>query len=214
MDILLIELSPNNISIDKNLFPDRDEELLIYKHLKHYCSKFYPLPTIEVKVCTESVIVIRGHSYLTIAQDLGHQRIQAIIDKNSSKAAVFNLLQESSVKQLDWKLKVKENDDNLFEYIWLIFFFERILKQEEKKILEEQVIEFYRQIEILTWAEVPENRIKNLSYPYLGYCVEFQACVPVEDERWYAKSKAVLANFHLNHVPIVSFQGYKFLMER
>jgi hypothetical protein len=73
-----------------------------------------------------------------------------------------------------------------------------------------QVVEFYRQIKIPDWAEEPDERIKGLSYCYLGCRAELQAYLPIEDERWYAKSKAVLVDFHKKHCPIVSFQGRRF----
>lgn len=210
MNILLVELNPNEVLTDESLFPDKNKDILIYEHLKHYCSKFYPLPTIEIKVYAESVIVVRGHSYLKIAKELRHQSIRAVIDRNSPKPFVDSFLQKSSVVQLDWELIKQEEDNNLVSYVWLVFFFERQLEKEEQKIFEEQIIEFYRQIKLPAWADTPDNRIKDLSYPHFGCCVEFQAYIPVEDERWYAKSRAALVNFHLNHVPLVSFQGYKF----
>lgn len=214
MPILLVELNPNEISVDETLFPDQQKDEFIYEHLRHYCSKFYPLPTIEVRVYTKSVFVVRGHLYLAIARDFKHQRIRAVIDKNSSNDCVMQFLQNPSVSQLDWQSVIQQEQDNeLVSYIWLVFFFSYPLTQETKKKFEAQIVQFFKQIQLPTWAEVPGNRIKDLNYPYSGYCAEFQAYIPVEDERWYASSRAVLVDFHLECVPILSFQGRKFRVE-
>jgi hypothetical protein len=213
MHILLVELNPNEISVDESLFPDQQKDSFIYEHLRHYCSKFYPLPTITVRVCAEAVFVIRGHQYLAIARELGQERIRAVVDQSSSKQYVHSFLDKPSVVQLNWEIARQEGYDTFVEFVWYVFFFERPLNQEEREIFEEQIVEFFRTIKLPEWAEVPENRIIDLSYPYSGYCAEFQAYVPIEDERWYSQSKAVVVNFHLKHIPILSFQGRKFHLE-
>jgi hypothetical protein len=213
MNIILIELNTDNISINEDLFPDREKNKYILEHLRHYCSKFYPLPTIAIKVCNEGVFVVRGHQYLLIAKELKHQRIRAIIDKSSLDNDVQIFLQKPSVVQLDWEVAKMEGRDELVEYTWYVFFFEKQLNQEERQIFEEQIVEFFKDIKLPTWAKIPDNRIINLSYLFSRYCAEFQAYVPTEDERWYADSITVLINFHLNCVTIASFQGQKFRFE-
>lgn len=213
MCILLVELSPDEISVDESLFPDLNKNSFIYEHLRHYCSKFYPLPTIEVKVDAEAIIVVRGHPYLAIAKELRNQRIRAVVDKASSESSVSRFLQRSSIIQLDWETVMHEENNDLVSYVWFVFFFERSLNQEERKAFEKDIVGFYRQIQLPVWAEVPDDRIKNLSYPYSGRCAEFQAYVPIADERWYASSRAVVVDFHLKCVPIVSFQGRRFRVD-
>ena len=214
MHILLVELNPDEVSVDESLFPDKQKNSFIYEHLRHYCSKFYHLPTITVKVCAEAVFVVRGHQYLSIARELGHQRIRAIIDKSSPEKDVQKFLQKPSVVQLDWEAARNEGSDTLVEYVWFVFFFEKALNREDRKIFEEQIVEFFKHIKLPDWAEVPEKRITNLSYPYSGRCAEFQAYVPIEDERWYPSSRAVVVDFHLKYVPIASFQGRRFRVEQ
>lgn len=213
MHILLIELNPNEVSVEESLFPDKEKNLFIYEHLRYYCSKFYPLPTITVSIYDEGVFVVRGHQYLAIARELKHQRIRAIVDKSSPEKYVQRFLQRSSVVQLNWEIVSKEGSDIFVEYVWFVFFFKKPLNQEEQIFFEKLIVEFFRQIQLPAWAEVPDHKIKNLSYPYSGHCAEFQAYVPIEDEKWYASSRAAIVNFHLKYVPILSFQGQRFQVE-
>jgi hypothetical protein len=159
------------------------------------------------------VFVTRGHLYLTLAKELGYDRIRAVIDKASPREIVSSFLENPSISQLDWDVVKLENIDDFLEYVWLVFFFANPLTSQEKIVFENQVVEFYRQIKIPDGAEEADERIKDLNYPYLGRCAEFQAYLPIEDERWYAKSKAVLVDFHKQYAPIVSFQGRRFYAE-
>ncbi|MGK7899114.1 MAG: hypothetical protein AB4372_37230 [Xenococcus sp. (in: cyanobacteria)] len=104
----------------------------------------------------------------------------------------------------------KKARETLITYVWYIFFFQKPLNQDEKKAFEKEVVNFFGQIKLPSWAKVPDKRIKNLVYPYSGLCCEFQAYVPIADETWYSSARAVTIDFHLNCVPIVSFQGSKF----
>lgn len=210
MPILLVELNTDEVLVDESLFPNKDSDSFVYEHLRHYCSKFYPLPTISVRVYPESVVVTRGHFYLLIAKELGSQRIRAVIDSVSPEDLVAKFLQKPSVIQLDWKAIRQEESNNLYGYNWYVFFFETPLNTNNKNFFEDEVVKFFTKINFSEWAEVPDQRIKNLSYPCSGRCAEFQAYIPIADESWYARARAVATNFHLKCVPIISFQGQKF----
>ncbi|BBD70416.1 hypothetical protein NIES4072_67820 [Nostoc commune NIES-4072] len=213
MNIILIEVNPDDISINEDIFPNTEKNGFIFEHLRYYCSKFYSLPTITIKVCAEGVFVVHGHQYLLIAKELKHQHIRAIVDNSSSDKYVQSFLKKPFVVQLDWEVARIEGNDELVEYTWYVFFFKKQLNQEEKKLFEEHIVEFFKQIQLPGWAKIPDNRIINLTYYFSNYCAEFQAYVPTEDERWYAESIKVLVKFHLNCVPIASFQGRKFTYE-
>jgi len=172
-------------------------------------SKLYPIPWITVRVDANSVIITRGHLYLKVARELGNEKIHAVVDRNDSDDIfIQKLLDRPCVIKLDWKTLIQE-DEQLLSYGWLVFFFKRLLNSVEKKIFEEEVVGFFQQIQVPGSVNLGRERIKNLNYPYSGLCAEFQAYLPWEDERWYLTSRAVLLNFHLNCVPIVSFQGKK-----
>ena len=79
-----------------------------------------------------------------------------------------------SIIKLDWET-VKQEDEELVSYGWLVFFFKRSLDREEKKTFEEQVVRFFKQIPLPELTDLRKERIKNLSYSHSGLSAEFQA---------------------------------------
>lgn len=210
MSILLVELDPNEVSVDEALFPNKEKNSFVYEHLRHYCSKIYPLPTITLKLINEIAFVVRGHYYLSIARELGHQQIRAVIDSSSPCEYIQTFLHKNFVTQLNWEVEKRANSNELVGYVWYVLFFAKSLNQEEKDFFEAQVVSFFREIKLPDLPEPPKQKITDLNYPYAGKCAEFQAYLPITDERWYASSRAALIGFHSKSVPIVSFQGRKF----
>ena len=121
-----------------------------------------------------------------------------------------NLNDATDIQKNYWET-VKNSDRNvLFDYVWLVCFFERPLNADEQNIFEEQVVGFFRQFILPNFADSTNERIKDLNYLFDGLCVEFQAYMPIGDERWYSEFRAVIVKFHSQYVPISSFQGHKF----
>jgi phage pi2 protein 07 len=210
MKILLVEIDTDEILVDEDRFPNLHKESFIYEHLRYYFSKSHALPTIEIKLCDDKVFVTYGHYYLLIARDLQFRRIRAIINRNSSSNSITKLLQQPSIAQLDWEKVNREESDEFLAYIWVVIFFEEPLISEQKALFEGQVVNFFKKIKLPPEAEEPKSRIKNLDYTFNDKCAEFQAYVPIEDERWYAQSINVLENFHFDQAAITSFQGRRF----
>lgn len=213
MNIHLVELNPEEIVIDELKFPNKERNSYVYDHLSHYCSKLTTLPAISIKIVDDVVFASSRSQYLAIAKELNIERIQAVVDLSSSKEDIEKILDKPFVVQLDWEAIRKKEKETLIAYVWYVFFFEKPLNQNQKKVFENEIVEFFRQIKLPSWAAVPDKRIENLAYPYSGLCCEFQAYVPVADERWYSLARAKTENFHLNYVPIVSFQGSKFKVD-
>jgi hypothetical protein len=211
MPILLVEVNPEEISIDESLFPDEMKDSFVYEHLKYCCSKNSLLPSISIIVSAAKAFVIRGHQYLFIAKELKYPRIRAIIDKASPEKLVREFLQKPKVVKLDWETVRKEEPDTMIGYSWFIFFFERTLTTAEKNSFEEQIVDFFRQLKLPAFVEIVDERVKNLNYPHAGHCAEFQAFVPIADERWYRSLRSVMIKFHSECIPVFSFQGRKFL---
>ncbi|WP_254563965.1 hypothetical protein [Oscillatoria sp. HE19RPO] len=209
MSILIIEIPPSKVLIDETLFPDKHKEEFVYEHLRHYCSKFYPIPTIEIAIYNNSVFVTAGHLYLKIARELGCPKIRAVIDKKSPTNSIVKLLNSPDITQLDWQSLIQDDDEPIC-YIWLVFFFIHALSKKEKFAFEDKILGFFSKINLPDWADASKKRIKNMKYINLDSGIEFQAYLPIEDERWYARSRAILMDFHFKYVPIISFQGRKF----
>lgn len=209
MPITLVEIESDKIVVDESRFlDDVMQSYVVYDHLRYYCSKFSPLPAISVQVESDVAFVVRRHWYLEIAKDLRIPRIRAVIE-NSVDAAVQSFLLQPSVGQIDWQEARKAEEEASIGYSWYVYFFERPLTAEERGVFEVQIVDFFRRLELPGWAELDDERIRNLSYPQEGLCAEFQAFVPSGDERWYAASLSVINKFHKECVPLVSFQGLR-----
>ena len=208
MPIILVEVDPGEIRVDKSRFlPDLLEPFVIYEHMFHYCSKLSKLPAISIQIENGAAFVIRRHWYLSIAKDLKAPRIRAVIENKTDFDAIQRFLQKTSVTQIDWEEARKAEEDQPISYGWLVFFFERALIESERRAFEHQVVDFYRTLELPNWFKDEAERIMNLNYPHHGLCAEFQALAPFGDERWYPASRAALEKFHKEVVPLISFQG-------
>ena len=67
---------PTPLVLEDPRFPDEDERL-IYEHLRHFCSKLFTLPSIDVALVAGKLTVTRGHKYLRAARELGHTWLRA-----------------------------------------------------------------------------------------------------------------------------------------
>ncbi len=209
MLLLVVDMDPNDVKVDESVFPDKWKDIYIYEHLRHFYSKFSSMPSIGIYVTRESVTVMRGHQYLSIAKDLGRGSIRAVVDHTSPKKAVEQFLKRPSVRQLDEEELKAYDDAILRSYSWYVFFFERPLGAEERELFERKIVDYLKQAPLPPQFEGVE-RLKELNYPYEGQCAEVEVFTPL-DSRWYGRFRLVMMDFHTNVVPIISFQGTKFL---
>src|SRR3954469_5616607 len=93
MSYQFIEVSPADILIDRSAV-ERDDGFE-YEHLKRYCSKFTPLPAVTVRLGEGRLIAVRGQKYLSIARELGRDRIRAVLQDTT-----FDELQKQGVPGL------------------------------------------------------------------------------------------------------------------
>jgi hypothetical protein len=210
--MLLIEVDPCCLLIDETSFPDKEKDNFIFEHLVYFSSKGNLLPTLIAKVESQGAFVTRGHHYLEIAKSLKRKRIRVVIEQSSLEIHIQKFLAKITYLKLDWEAERLSGSDVKCGYIWCVFFFERAVDNHEKQIFEEKIINFFRDINLPVGESTFDQRIKNLSCNHLDTCIEFEAYVPILDESWYAQSRQLLIDFHLNHVPIASFQGRRFLI--
>ncbi len=208
MPLLVVDMDPNDVKVDESVFPNKWKDTFVYEHLRHYCSKFSPLPGISIYVTRKSVTVTDAHQYLSIAKDLGRESITAVVDHTSPKKAVQEFLKRPSVKQLDYQKLRAEEDAAMFSYGLYVFFFERPLNARERQLFEQKIVGYLKEIKLPPRFEGVE-RIKELNYSYDGQCAEVEAFTST-DERWYGPFRLALMDFHQNVTPIISFQGTKF----
>lgn len=112
------------------------------------------------RVESASIVVVRGHSYLTTAKELEFKKIRAVLDEGSTAESVVRLLRKPSVLQLDGKKVKREEVDVLFEYNWYVFSFERSLSNAEEDIFDEQILCFFRRVEFPMFFKVPLSEFK------------------------------------------------------
>ena len=101
MNIHLVELKPEGIIIDELKFPNKEQDVYIYDHLRYYCSKLNTLPAISIKIIDDVIFASSRSQYLAIAKELNRDRIQAVIDLSSSKEDITKILDKPYVVQLD-----------------------------------------------------------------------------------------------------------------
>jgi hypothetical protein len=210
--MLLAEIDPFDILISDIEPLKESEKHFVFEHLLYMMSKIPILPTLLVKLEPQGVIVKYGYLYLEIARILKRKIIRVVVDQSSSEECIQNFLQASSLRVLNWEEERQDNLQASCKFVWYVFFFERAINDKEKNEFEKNIVNFFRELKLPIWAEIPDERIKNLSYQNLGMSAEFEAYVTIADESWYRDSMAVLINFHSQCVPIASFQGRHFLI--
>jgi hypothetical protein len=200
MPILLVQI-PTAVPSMNVRFPDRDDSQIL-EHLVYYCSKFDPLPVIEIKVEGASAIVVRRHKYLVAARTLGRAQIRAAITSPPSSPEVRAFLARKDVRRLDWEAIKAAEDADRTPHGWHVFFFERSLSAEEKRDLEGRVARLFASVEGGAAIRMHHDDERKLA--------EFEAHVPVTDHAWVTEHLATFTEFSRGRVRIVSFQGREF----
>jgi hypothetical protein len=212
--MLLLEVYTDRLLINQVQQLSESEKYFIFEHLLYTVSKLSAVPTLLVKIEPCKITIKYGYYYFEIAKILKKEMVKLVVDPSSSESCIQDFIQVSSAKILNWGDEVRDNSFSLIEFSWHVFFFERAINDYEKKIFEETIINFLGTLKLPIWADNSCDRIRSLSYQHLGQSVEFEAYIPIGDESWHQKSRALLIDFHLKYVPIVSYQGRKFIVER
>ncbi|NJK63844.1 MAG: hypothetical protein HC921_15190 [Synechococcaceae cyanobacterium SM2_3_1] len=123
-----VEVDSNEIIIDEHRFPNRTKESYIYEHLLYFLSKaaYQYLPSITIKIIDGKVYVTQGHQFVSIARDLGRNRVQAFIDQCSADQDINRFLIRPTVKQLplsDVESRVNRSHSPSADYRWFVIFF-------------------------------------------------------------------------------------------
>jgi len=196
MGILLVEVPVAAVTLD-DAFPDGDHSHIL-EHLVRYCATFDTLPAIDISIDGNVARVTRNHKYLIAARLLGRPTIRAVVTSPPSRDDVKRFVSRDDVIVLDWEaIKAKEALDRTPKG-WHVFFFERSLSAEDKRIFEEETRSLFAD---------PTIRVL---YDDRAAIAEFEAHTPVTDEAWMRQNLGVFTRFHREQVPIVSYQGLRF----
>lgn len=203
----IADINPNKISLANEENLDISTEGFVYEHLLYYCSKFFPIPSITVKIQQDSIVAISRVIYLQIAKDLNLASVRAVIDKSSDIETVKTLIQRKEITLLDFE-EIR-NIKNPINYSWHVLFFEHPLSQSEKEVFKKLIFEHFNS---QNYSEINKNNnaITIFDYSHSDTCVEFCAITAFEDYDRANYFRQKLINFHSEVVKIVSYQGRKF----
>lgn len=176
------------------------EDALITDHLERYCSKLDPLPAISVVVDGDVIRVVRGHQYLVVARRLGRPVIRAVVLSPPERDDVKRFLSRSDVVVLDWEAIRALEERNPNPVNPHVFFFARPLSLAEKASFDAEVRVLFSDASV------------EISHSDAGPLAEFRTRTPVTNEVWIGQSLNTFLKFSREQVPIISYQGRRFMV--
>jgi hypothetical protein len=209
MAVLVVECNPRLLGINEEMYPDRDVGF-IYDHLKHYCSRFSPLPAATIMLCDGSPVVVQGHKYVQIAVDLGRESIRSIVSGSIDSEEVQRFVRSDGVRILDWDaLRREERASDVLDAVH-VFFFEPALSDVQRALFEERIGGFFQHIRSVL-LQGRQRVVSKVTYSHAGHCAEFVATTPAGDRSWFGEFHARCLDFSRNVAGIASYQGRKFV---
>jgi hypothetical protein len=205
MSYQFIEVSPRDVVLDRSAV-ERDDGF-VYEHLKRYCSKFAPLPAITVKLAEGRLITVRGHKYLSIALELGHDRIRAVL-----QGTTFDELRKQGVPGLlsavpNASLESEQNTAVITG--WHIFFFKSTPSSEVAARIEARFRSFLKQsLPAVLGADV--EIFIEVRFDFSGPCLELKFSTPVTNQAWADSYRAFVSSVSNEILPIDTYQGRRF----
>lgn len=208
--LVIADIDPNKIFFAKDEIPDLAVQNFIYEHLRYFCSKFFPIPSIMVRIDHNSIIAISRSIYLQIAKDLDLPTIRAVINELSDKDAIDLLAKKKEITLLDYR-KLRDTE-HIVSQSWHVFFFERDLRQDEKYEFKDLVFEHFKSQNYLM-ESLKDSPITFFDFSHSDQCAEFRGFTPAENRDWTNSFRQKLYNFHLERVRITSYQGRRFVVD-
>src|SRR5947209_17616963 len=179
MGFQVIEVSPPDIILDRAGL-ERDDGF-IYEHLKRYCSKFVPLPAITVGLRDRQLVTLRGHKYLSIARELRHEKIRAVLQGTSFDE--LRKLGVSGLLSIVPKALLERERETSIVTGWHIFFFRAQPSPEKAARIEASFRRFLNQS--LPGVLGVEGELSIAShFDSDGPCLEIQFPTPVTNQAW------------------------------
>ena len=205
MSYQFIEVVPSSIVLDQEEV-DRDDGF-VYKHLKRYCTTFTPLPAITLKLIAGKLSIVQGHKYLSIARELGHKQIRAVLIDET-----FDQLKAQGIPGLLRAIPRSELEEELRTTVltgWHIFFFKYPPSQKVAAEIDARFRRFLR--ESLPSALGKEMDIQIEShFDFSGPCLEINFPTPVTNEEWARSYRNLALSINAELVPIDTYQGRRF----
>ncbi|MBO0862864.1 MAG: hypothetical protein J2P21_31075 [Chloracidobacterium sp.] len=205
MSYQFIEVSPRDVILDCSEV-ERDDGL-VYEHLKCYCSKFTPHPAITVKLPAGRLLAVRGHKYLSIALELRHERIRAVIHDTTFEALRRQGVPGAPSVVPHTQLECEQNTEVIAS--WHVFFFKSIPSRDIADQIDARFRDFLNQS--LPDALGRSHRVViDSDFDFTGPCFEIKFPTPVANHAWARLYHAFISSVSKEMLPIASYQGRRF----
>jgi hypothetical protein len=206
MTIQVVEISLAGLAVPAPVV--EADDWYVYEHLKRYCSKFRPLPAAMVALDGDHLIVVRGRVYVSIARDLGEDRIRAVLE-----GVTFEELRD---RRVDGILTLVSSETLASEWspgdelrsCWHIFFF----KSDPNPQVVAQIDSRFRSFLRLSLPDVPGTMVDSAilsSFDVTGPCFEIRFPTPA-DRRWAASYLTFVTSISNELCAIETYQGTRF----
>jgi len=205
MNFQVVELAPSEVAHDRSILDNDDG--FVYEHLKRYCSKFSSLPALTVILAEGKLTAVRGHRYLSIAQELGYDRIRAVL-----QGTTFDELRKLAIPGL--LSLVPENllaSEQEAEVVvgWHVFFFATAPKADIVNEIDARFRGFLNQSLPAILGDKMEIAIESC-FDLLGPCFEIRFPTPVTNQAWADLYRAFITSISNSIWPIKTYQGRRF----
>lgn len=182
----------------------RYSDRYVYEHLKRYCSKFRPLPSVGVTSDGAHLSLTSRYEYVAIAREFGEDRIRAVL-----QGATFSELERQGVPGVLRLVPNEELDRELQDELilgWHVLFFKTTLDHEIVTQIEARFRAFLKQS--LPGALPGGDDAEILTnFDATGPCFEIRFPTPVTDHAWAQAYLAFLTSISMELAPIATYQG-------
>ena len=206
MSFQFIEVATASVYLDPKLI-ESENDGFVYEHLKHYLSKSTRLPAITVKSAGGKLVSVGRHKYLSIARELGHERIRAVLQNETFE----ELVAKGVPGLLSVVPKEKLDDEQRADVItsWHIFFFKGQPSPEIASEIEARFRGFLSE----SLPTILRGRFQMLiesHFDVSGPCLEIRFPTPVSDQAWASSYHAFISSISNEVLPIETYQGRRF----
>jgi len=205
MTIQIVEISLTNLAFSAPT--DESDDGYVYEHLKRYCSKFRPLPATAVALKEDRLLVVGRRKYVSIARDLGEDRIRAVL-----QGVTFEELRDRHIAGVLTLVSSETLASELRDEIplaWHVFFF---TSAPDAQVVA-QIDARFRDFLHLSLPDIlgSTGDFEILScFDDTGPCFEIRFPTPVEDRPWATSYLAFIASISNELCPIETYQGRRF----
>lgn len=179
----------------------------VYEHLKRYCSKFKPLPSVAVTCDGNHLVLTDRYQYVAIAREFGEDRIRAVLQgvtfSDLKRQGVPGVLGLVPNEQLE--LEIEDEDSAC----WHVLFFRTAPDHETVTQIEARFRAFLKQ-------SLPAFLLKGddaelvVNFDATGPCFEIRFRTPVTDHTWARAYLEFLISISRDLAPIATYQGARF----